>query len=116
MKCLYVFFIFVAISLDHIEASSETSTEQNQKKINCIQNLDKKILTLIQDKKRLDNSFSTHEMFTPIPEKFKKIDNFIHELQIYRDAIYLDKKEEASLARKNIRTIKENLEAELKDF
>ena len=70
----------------------------------------------MQDKKRLDDSFSSYHFFTEVPEKHKKIDIFIHELQIYRNAIHLDKKEEASLARKNIRTIKENLEAESKDF
>ncbi len=109
MKFLYVFLICSTGFFANIQTSDTIATQADIQKADYLQKLNLRILKLIQHKKRLDDSFSTYQVFNDTPKKYAGIDTFIHELRIYRDAIKSDNKEEAATARQNIRRIKEEL-------
>jgi len=104
MKFLYVYLLCILGSLSNIQASREIPTESNEKKTTYLNYLDRSISMLIQDKRNLDerDQFSIAKK----SELCIHLDAFIHELKTFRNAIEKDQKEEATIARKNMTTIK----------
>lgn len=104
MKFLYIFSLCILGSLNNVKASREILTQSNEKKMTYLNYLDTSISMLIQDKKNLDE----RDQFS-IAKKSQLctlLDEFIHEVKTFRNAIEKDQKEDAAIARKNITKIK----------